>query len=77
MALDFGPAVFGTTGSHPTQVPAEFSTLRPSANPKRERSNPVRTLRGMVKPTEQVPTAGRTGRDRVRSQGRRESRRIC
>jgi len=25
MALDLGPAIFGATGIHPTQVPAEFS----------------------------------------------------
>jgi hypothetical protein len=33
MALDFGPAVFGTTGSHPTQVPAEFSHPTSIATP--------------------------------------------
>jgi hypothetical protein len=33
MALDLGPAVFGTTGSHPIQVPAEFSHPTSIATP--------------------------------------------
>ena len=43
-APDLGPAIHEASGIHPTQVPAEFSTLRPSPNPGQERSNLVRAL---------------------------------
>lgn len=40
-----GPIYFDAIGTHPTSNPADFTTLRSSANRDQERSNPVRALR--------------------------------
>lgn len=40
-----GRGAFHTPRIHPTSNPAEFTTLRSSANGNQERSNPVRALR--------------------------------
>jgi hypothetical protein len=77
MATDLGLAVFGTTGIHPIQVPAEFSHPASIAKPAAGTESPRASSPGTVNPPEQVPTAWRTGRDHVRSEGLRESRRIC
>jgi len=44
-ALAKGPAYSCKVGIHPMSNPAEFTTLPPSSNRDRERSNPVRALR--------------------------------
>jgi hypothetical protein len=76
MALDLGPAVLGTTGNHPTQVPAEGSHPTSIATPDWGTEYPRASSPRMVTPAEQVPTAWRTGRDHVRSECLWESQRI-